>query len=229
MNPSDDLVTLRDLDYSYPEGKQRRIVLHGLCGEIRRGEYVALLGQSGSGKSTLLNLIAGLDVPQAGEILIDGVTLNRLGETDRTLFRRKHIGCVYQFFNLLPTLTVAENIMLPLELNRASPAARQRALRLLDEVGLGDRAESFPDQLSGGEQQRVAIVRTLAHDPPLVLADEPTGNLDAKSGEHILALFDRIIRAQNKTLLLVTHNRDVAARADRMVYLRDGRLSVTPA
>ena len=228
MNETDALISFRHLSYSYREGRRDHAVLCSLNGEIRRGEYVALLGQSGSGKSTLLNLIAGLDLPGKGEIIVDGVVLNRLGERERTLFRRRHVGFVYQFFNLLPTLTVAENILLPLELNGAPASACEHAQQLLNEVGLGDRAESYPDQLSGGEQQRVAIVRAMAHDPLLLLADEPTGNLDSRTGAQILDLIDRIVRAQGKTLLVVTHSREIAARADRILYLRDGQLSEAP-
>lgn len=225
MSSTEILVRLAGLRYHYRDGQQEHAVLSGLDGEIRRGEYVALLGQSGSGKSTLLNLIAGLDLPQSGDIVIDGTALNRLTEKQRTLFRRKHIGFIFQFFNLLPTLTVAENVLLPLELIGAPPPQRENALRLLHQVGLGERGKSYPDQLSGGEQQRVAIVRTLAQNPLLVLADEPTGNLDRENDETILDLFDRLIRAQGKTLLVVTHNQEVASRADRILYLRDGRLT----
>ncbi|HLF96800.1 MAG TPA: ABC transporter ATP-binding protein [Methylococcaceae bacterium] len=227
MPSPDILVRLADVAYRYREGGRERAVLQDVQGEIRRGEYVVLLGQSGSGKTTLLNLVAGLDLPQAGEVSVDGVALNRLGERERTLFRRRRIGFVYQFFNLLPTLSVAENILLPLELIGAD-AMGGKARELLREVGLAERADSFPDQLSGGEQQRVAVVRALAHDPLLLLADEPTGNLDSHSGEQVLALFDRLIRARGKTLLVATHNREVAARADRVLYLRDGRLSEEP-
>ena len=227
MPSPDILVRLADVAYRYREGGRERAVLQDVQGEIRRGEYVVLLGQSGSGKTTLLNLVAGLDLPQAGEVSVDGVALNRLGERERTLFRRRRIGFVYQFFNLLPTLSVAENILLPSELNGV-PAMGHTALELLREVGLAERAASFPDQLSGGEQQRVAVVRALAHDPLLLLADEPTGNLDTRSGEQVLALFDRLIRARGKTLLVATHNREVADRADRVLYLRDGRLSEEP-
>ena len=227
MPSPDILVRLADVAYRYREGGRERAVLQDVQGEIRRGEYVVLLGQSGSGKTTLLNLVAGLDLPQAGEVSVDGVALNRLGERERTLFRRRRIGFVYQFFNLLPTLSVAENILLPLELIGAD-AMGGKARELLREVGLAERADSFPDQLSGGEQQRVAVVRALAHDPLLLLADEPTGNLDSHSGEQVLALFDRLIRARGKTLLVATHNREVADRADRVLYLRDGRLSEEP-
>jgi putative ABC transport system ATP-binding protein len=227
MPNSNTLIRLQNVAYRYREGGRERAVLKGVRSEIRRGEYVALLGQSGSGKTTLLNLIAGLDLPQAGEVSVDGVALNRLSEKERTLFRRRRVGFVYQFFNLLPTLSVAENILLPLELIGA-PAMREVALNLLREVGLAERADSFPDQLSGGEQQRVAVLRALAHDPVLLLADEPTGNLDSESGEQVLALFDRLIHGRGRTLLVATHNLEVAARADRILYLRDGQLTEEP-
>jgi putative ABC transport system ATP-binding protein len=225
MPARDSLVRLHDVHYGYREGSQYRPVLCGLEGAVQRGEYVALLGQSGSGKSTLLNLLAGLDLPETGEIVIGGETINRLSETRRTLFRRRHIGFIFQFFNLIPTLTVAENVMLPLELTAAPAAQRDRAWHLLDEIGLADRSASYPDQLSGGEQQRVAIVRSLALDPALILADEPTGNLDLETGERMLDVFDRLIRAQGKTLLVVTHSAEVARRADRIVHLVEGRWS----
>jgi putative ABC transport system ATP-binding protein len=193
--------------------------------EVRRGEFVALLGPSGSGKSTLLNLIAGMDLPDAGEVEVDGVSLHRLSERERTLFRRRRIGFVFQFFNLIPTLTVEENLLLPLELaGRVGEEDRARADRLLAEVGLGDRGRSWPDRLSGGEQQRVALARALAHDPALVLADEPTGNLDRRSGERVLDLLVRMVRESGTTLVVVTHAERAADRADRVLELVDGTL-----
>jgi putative ABC transport system ATP-binding protein len=222
MSPA--FIQLRDLHYGYRERAHDYSVLRAVNAEFRRGEYVALFGRSGSGKTSLLNLLGGLDVPASGEIVIDGVALNRLDEHHRTLFRRRHIGFVYQFFNLLPTLTVAENILLPLELNAAPKAARLSALTLLDEVGLSRRADSYPDRLSGGEQQRVALVRALAHDPLLVLADEPTGNLDDRTGGEVLDLLDRVVHARGKTLLVVTHSAEVARRADRILHLQGGAL-----
>jgi putative ABC transport system ATP-binding protein len=216
---------LRDLTHSYREGASSRPVLRGLEGRVGRGEFVALLGQSGSGKSTLLNLIAGLDLAESGSILVGGRDLTRLDERQRTLFRRRHIGFVYQSFNLIPTLTVLENIALPAELNGRGPAeSRRRALALLEEVGLSGREDGFPDTLSGGEQQRVALARALVHDPDLVLGDEPTGNLDSTTGRQILDLLDRTVRQRGKTLLVATHSAEVAARADRVWRLRDGVL-----
>lgn len=215
-------IALRDLHYGYQEGGQHHPILRAASAEFRQGEYIALLGRSGSGKSSLLNLLGGLDVPSQGEIHIGGTAINQLTERDRTLFRRRHIGFVYQFFNLLPTLSVAENILLPLELNGAPESARKTALDLLDEVGLSARADSYPDRLSGGEQQRVALVRALAHNPGLILADEPTGNLDDRTSTEVLDLLDRMVRAQGKTLLVATHSQEVAQRADRVLHLRDG-------
>jgi putative ABC transport system ATP-binding protein len=186
---------------------------------------VALLGPSGSGKSTLLNLVSGIDTPDAGSIDIDGVRVTDLDERERTLFRRRHIGFVFQFFNLLPTLTVEENLLLPLELKgRLDAAARRRARELLEHVGLADRAATFPDRLSGGEQQRIALARALVHEPALILADEPTGNLDPATGEKMLDLLDRLVRDAGRTLLVVTHSRELAAHADRVLRIVDGRL-----
>jgi putative ABC transport system ATP-binding protein len=192
---------------------------------FRRGESVAIVGESGTGKSTLLNLISGIDHADAGAIWLDGANLTRLDDRQRTLFRRHNIGFVFQFFNLLPTLTVRENVVLPLELTGVNGAqATQGAQFLLDAVGLGDRGDTFPDTLSGGEQQRVAIARALIHNPRLVLADEPTGNLDEHTGREVLSLLDRLTRQVDKNLILVTHSPEVAAHADRILYLSEGRL-----
>lgn len=223
--PETPLLVLRDLTHSYREGQTLRPVLCGIAGQVGRGEFVALLGQSGSGKSTLLNLIAGLDLAASGTIAIAGRDLARMDERERTLFRRRHIGFVYQFFNLIPTLTVLENIALPAELNGCGPAeSRRRGQALLEEVGLAGREDSFPDTLSGGEQQRVALARALVHDPELILGDEPTGNLDSATGKQILDLLDRAVRQRGKTLLVATHSAEVAGRADRVWRLRDGAL-----
>ncbi|MBK1690869.1 ABC transporter ATP-binding protein [Ectothiorhodospira mobilis] len=216
---------VRDLRRAYEEGGHRRVVLDGIDARVERGEIVALLGRSGSGKSTLLNLLAGIDRPDGGEIQVEGQRLDRMGERERTLFRRRRVGFVYQFFNLVPTLTVAENIALPLELN-GLPARerRSRVEDLLEQVGLPGRGGAFPDALSGGEQQRVAIARAIAHEPALLLADEPTGNLDADTGDRIITLLRDLVRRQGRTLVMVTHSRDVAAVADRVWTLCEGRL-----
>ncbi len=219
-------VVLDEVTCSYVEGERRHDILRGISASVARGETVALLGRSGSGKSTLLNVISGLAAPSSGRIQVDGEHITALDERARTLLRRRAIGFIYQFFNLIDTLSAADNVLLPLELaGTLDEAARERVLGLLDEVGLGDRRDAFPDRLSGGEQQRVALVRALAHHPPVVLADEPTGNLDAATGEQVLGLLDRLVRQRGHTLILVTHNADIAARADRVLHLVDGRLA----
>lgn len=219
-----------DLSKTYQEGERNRVVLDHASAEFGQGEFIALLGRSGSGKSTLLNLVSGIDRPDGGQIWIGGEELTAMTERDRTLFRRKQIGFVFQFFNLIPTLTVMENVTLPLELNGAAPkAARRRAEPLLDAVRLLERAATYPDKLSGGEQQRIAIARALVHDPLLVLADEPTGNLDEATGESVLALLDRLTRKAGKNLLMVTHSAESAGWADRVFHLRDGKVEFDPA
>ncbi|WP_416181121.1 ABC transporter ATP-binding protein [Chloroflexus sp.] len=211
---------------SYLEGDQLRTVLRDITITIAAGEFVVLLGKSGSGKSTLLNLVSGIDTPSSGEIWVAGQRLNQLSERERTLFRRRSIGFVFQFYNLAPTLTALENVLLPLELNgQRGPAARAAALEMLAAVGLADRANTYPDRLSGGEQQRVAIARALVHNPDLVLADEPTGNLDSDTGAQVLDLLDRLTRQVGKTLLMVTHSREMIGVADRVFQLRNGRIS----
>jgi putative ABC transport system ATP-binding protein len=221
----DGFLRLEHLSKSFQEGVHTRIVLRDASAAFQLGESVAIVGESGSGKSTLLNLISGIDHADSGDIWFDGENLTTLDERRRTLFRRRNIGFVFQFFNLLPTLTVQENVLLPLELNGVNGTrAVHRTQSLLDAVGLGDRGGSFPDRLSGGEQQRVAIARALIHDPRLVLADEPTGNLDEETGREVLSLLDRLTRQVGKNLILVTHSADAAACTDRVLYLSEGKL-----
>lgn len=211
--------------FGFAEGDTMQPVLRRIAGTIDPGEWVALLGQSGSGKSTLLHLIAGLDTPHFGGIEVNGVRIDTLSERDRTLFRRRHVGFVYQSFNLLSTLTVLENVALAVELSgRPPPEAREKSRALLADVGLAAMSHRYPDRLSGGEQQRVAIARALVHDPWLVLADEPTGNLDRATGRHILDLLDVTVRRRGHTMLIATHSREVAERADRVWGLKDGCL-----
>jgi putative ABC transport system ATP-binding protein len=218
-------VQVRGLVRSVVEGGERRVILDGVDLELKRGEFVALLGRSGSGKSTLLNLIGGLDRPDSGEIRIEGSRVDLLDETARTVLRRRRIGFVFQAFDLIPTLTVLENVLLPLDLDGgADRAGRERARELLAAVGLVERAASFPDRLSGGEQQRVAVARALVAEPAIVLADEPTGNLDHVTGEEVLGLLQRLVPDRGATLLMVTHSNDAAARASRVVVLDDGRV-----
>ena len=224
------LAELRNLTKSYEEGGRQRTVLCAANASFVRGELAVLVGRSGSGKSTLLNLLSGIDLPTAGEVVVDGVSLAGLTERERTLFRRDRIGFVFQFFNLIPTLTVEENVLLPLELKGSPTAARRAAaLSLLDEVGLADRRAAFPDRLSGGEQQRVAVARALANDPLLVLADEPTGNLDLETGLQVLEILDRLTRRAGKTMVMVTHSPEVVGLADRVFRIEDCRLVERPA
>jgi putative ABC transport system ATP-binding protein len=224
------LIEIRNLSRTYEEGGRERAVLREANASLYRGEIAVLVGKSGTGKSTLLNLLSGIDLPSAGEVVIDGISLTRLKERERTLFRRDRIGFVFQFFNLIPTLTVEENLLLPLELKgKIRPEERRAALDLLAEVGLADRAASFPDRLSGGEQQRVAIARALAHDPLLVLADEPTGNLDLENGLAVLEILDRLTRRAGKTLVMATHSPEVVGLADRVFRIEECRLVELPA
>jgi putative ABC transport system ATP-binding protein len=214
-----------DLTKSYYEGELRRVVLQNAHAEFEPGQVTVILGRSGSGKSTLLNLISGIDAPDSGQIWVDGRDLTGLSERQRTLFRRARIGFVFQFFNLIPTLTVGENVSLPLELNRVPRLqAQSKAEEFLEAVGLLDRWSTFPEKLSGGEQQRVALARALVHDPLLILADEPTGNLDEETGAQVIALLARLTREQNRTLLMVTHSLEATALADRVLRLSHGQL-----
>lgn len=214
-----------DLSKSYYEGDVRRVVLQNAHAEFQPGEITAILGKSGSGKSTLLNLISGIDVPDSGQVWVDGQDLTAMSEHDRTLFRRAQIGFVFQFFNLIPTLTVGENVSLPLELNHIPrPQAQEKAQDMLEAVGLLDRWKTFPEKLSGGEQQRVALARALVHDPILILADEPTGNLDEETGAQVISLLAHLTREQDRTLLIVTHSLEATSHADRVLRLSHGQL-----
>ncbi len=221
------IVQIRDLHKTYHEGDRSLPVLGGISLDIAAGEFFAILGASGSGKSTLLNLLSGIDSPDSGRILIEGRDITPLNDRQLTLFRRDHIGIVFQFFNLIPTLTVRENITLPQELSGAGiQAAKKRADDLLEQVGLGDRAGTFPDKLSGGEQQRVAIARALLHEPKLVLADEPTGNLDEDTGRTVIELLLRLTRGAGKTMVMATHSAEIARQADRLCRIHEGQLQV---
>ena len=217
------MIELRGVTKSVPSGAGTLTILHPLDLTIPAGTVAAITGPSGSGKSTLLGLIAGLDSPTAGTILIAGVDITTLNEDALAKLRGTRIGFVFQFFHLLPSLTAYENVLVPMEIAGAKDAPR-RAKVLLDEVGLADRAHHYPSQLSGGEQQRVAIARALANDPPLLLADEPTGNLDTATGHTIIELLLTINRARNTTLVLVTHDPELAARTDVTIALRDGHV-----
>ena len=218
-------LVIKGLSRSFREGGRIHRVLDGLDARFAPGEAVALIGRSGSGKSTLLNLIGGLDQADAGSIHVGAEEVTAWREPQLTLFRRRRIGFVHQFFNLVPTLDAGENVRLPLELNGIrGHEARRRVAGMLREVGLEDRIDSAVDALSGGERQRVAIARALVHEPSLLLADEPTGNLDGETAQRVLPLLMNLVRTRGATLLLATHDRSLAASADRVVELREGRL-----
>ncbi len=218
------MIELRGVSKSVPSGDGTLTILHPLDLVVPAGRVVAITGASGSGKSTLLGLIAGLDAPSTGQILIDNVDITSVSEDALARLRGAKIGFVFQFFHLLPSLTAFENVLVPIEIAGGPRAdARQRADALLAEVGLSERRHHYPSQLSGGEQQRVAIARALANDPPILLADEPTGNLDSTTGRQIIDLLLQIHRTRNTTLLLVTHDPEIARIADTSVLLRDGR------
>jgi len=220
------MIELHGVSKTVPSGTGLLTILHPLDLMIPAKQVMAIIGPSGSGKSTLLGLIAGLDSPSTGRIVIDGVTITRLDEDALARLRGSRIGFVFQFFHLLPSLTAYENVLVPMEI-AGYPDAARRAKMLLEEVGLTGRAHHYPSQLSGGEQQRVAIARALANDPPILLADEPTGNLDSATGHQVVELLLDINRTRGTTLVLVTHDPELAAVADTTVALRDGRVVST--
>jgi putative ABC transport system ATP-binding protein len=217
------MIELHGVSKSVPSGTGTLTILHPIDLVVPAKEVVAITGASGSGKSTLLGLIAGLDAPTTGRIVVDGIDITALGEDALAKLRGRRIGFVFQFFHLLPSLTALENILVPMEI-AGLPGARTRALSLLDEVGLSERGHHYPSQLSGGEQQRVAIARALANDPPLLLADEPTGNLDSTTGHQIIDLLLNVHRSRGTTLVLVTHDPELASVAHMSIALRDGRV-----
>jgi putative ABC transport system ATP-binding protein len=217
------MIELRGVSKTVPSGTGSLTILHPLDLAIDAGRVVAVTGPSGSGKSTLLGLLAGLDAPSTGSVLIDGVDITALNEDALARLRGTRIGFVFQFFHLLPSLTALENILVPMEIAGVTDA-RPRALALLAEVGLSERGHHYPSQLSGGEQQRVAIARALANDPPILLADEPTGNLDSATGHQVIELLLEVNRSRKTTLVLVTHDPELASVADIAIALRDGRV-----
>ena len=221
-------IRLDKVSKTYVEAKKDLIVLDQADEVFHRGQFICILGKSGSGKSTLLNLISGIDVPTQGRIVISNgdqdISVSDLTEKDRTLFRRRHIGIIFQFFNLIPTLNVLENVTLPLELN--GNFSVEAATSLMNRIGLGNRLETYPDKLSGGEQQRVAITRALVHNPSIILADEPTGNLDAETGNLVFEILLEFVRDFGQTLILVTHDHDLADYADRVLQMTNGKLAI---
>jgi len=219
------VLSLRDVTRTIDTGTHRVEILRGISFDVARGEFVAIMGASGSGKSTLLGLVAGLDTPTSGSIRIEGEEISRLDEDRLAVLRGRKIGFVFQSYQLIPTLTAEENVLLPAELaGEDLAAARQRARELLKTVGLEERLDHYPVQLSGGEQQRVALARAFIRKPPLLLADEPTGNLDSVNGRHVLELLLSLNRSEGATLVLVTHDRELASHATRIITLRDGQI-----
>jgi putative ABC transport system ATP-binding protein len=217
------MIELVEVSRTVRSGTANLTILHSTSLRIERGRVIAITGPSGSGKSTLLGLIAGLDTPSSGRILIDGENITALDEERLARLRGAKIGVVFQFFHLLPSLTAFENVLVPMEL-AGLPQPAARAKLLLSEVGLSDRGHHYPSQLSGGEQQRVAIARALANNPPVLLADEPTGNLDSATGRQVIELLVKLNREHSRTLVLVTHDPELAALADDIIMLRDGRV-----
>jgi putative ABC transport system ATP-binding protein len=219
------LISLNQVSKCYETPAGKFTALEDVTLDIAEGEFVAISGKSGSGKSTLLNLAGGIDRPTSGSVVIGGSPIESLSENALSKWRCRNIGFVFQFFQLLPTLTAAENVMLPMDFRRGIPAGqrRARALQLLDMAGIADQADKLPATLSGGQQQRVAIARALANEPPVILADEPTGNLDSQTGASILRLFARLA-AEGRTVLIVTHERELSGLVDRTIELGDGRI-----
>ncbi len=219
------IVSLKNVSKSYVMGEARLDVLNQIDLAIRRNTFTLIFGPSGSGKTTLLNLIGALDIPDSGSIIVDNIEISRMSPSELTNFRRKKIGFIFQFYNLLPSLTVIENVASGLEiLNLDSEEIERRAIKYLEAVGLRDKIHKFPHQLSGGEQQRVAIARALARETPLVLADEPTGNLDARTGDGIFKLMHEIKKTLNTSLIVVSHNEKLKEYADRIIWLENGRV-----
>ena len=220
------LVDIQDLTKAYRRGSETIHVLEGVNVQIHEGEFLAMMGPSGSGKSTLLNILAGLDTPDSGQVLVEGEDITRMRSGQLAAWRATHIGFIFQFYNLLPVLTAAQNVELPLLLTNLSKTQRREHVHAaLEVVGLSDRAEHFPRQLSGGQQQRAGIARAIVSDPTIILGDEPTGDLDATSGDEILTLLDRLNSEFNKTILMVTHDSHAAERAHAIMHLDKGVLS----
>lgn len=223
--PDRPVIELQDVVKSYETPAERFVALDRVSLAIPRGQFVAVVGKSGSGKSTLMNVIGGIDRPSSGRVHVAGTLLNDLSESKLAAWRGRHVGIVFQFFQLLPTLTIAENVVLPMDLcaTHRAKERRKRALEILDRVGIADQADKLPASLSGGQQQRAAIARALANDPAVLLADEPTGNLDSQTAGSILSVFADLAAAET-TVLIVTHEREIAAMADRVFTLSDGRV-----
>jgi len=226
MKSNGSIIHLEQVVKAYHNGAGEVTVLREVSLQVKAGEAVGVVGPSGSGKSTLINMVAGIDRPTSGEVIVTGQQVHKLNENQLARWRGRNVGVIFQFFQLLPTLSVVENVMLPMDFCNVyrSRERQARAMALLEQVGLADQADKLPNALSGGQQQRAAIARALANDPPLLLADEPTGNLDSKTSEGVFALFEHMVNA-GKTLLMVTHDRSLAAQLPRIIEIRDGNIS----
>jgi len=224
-NTSQPLIELREVAKTYETGAGGVTVLKEVNLRVREGEFVGVVGPSGSGKSTLLNMITGIDRPTSGEVYVGGQAVHKLSENQLARWRGKNVGVIFQFFQLLPTLTILENVMLPMDFCNVYKRRQRKkvAMNLLEQVGIPDQAHKLPNALSGGQQQRAAIARALANDPPVIVADEPTGNLDTQTAAEMFALFDRLVN-EGKTLLVVTHDRELSAQMRRVIHLLDGRI-----
>lgn len=217
------VLQVNELTKIYGKGDTTVTALHGVSFQVKKGEFVAIIGASGSGKSTLMNLIGGIDRPTSGCVTIDGNEIYKLGESELAIFRRRNIGMIYQFYNLIPTLTAEENIMLPRLLDRRKPDTK-KLNSILEMIGLSDRAKHLPGELSGGQQQRVSVGRALINDPAFILADEPTGNLDSKASREVIDLLKLANKRCHQTLLLITHDEKIALQADRIITMSDGQI-----
>jgi putative ABC transport system ATP-binding protein len=219
------LIDLRDVVKTYETGAGELTVLKDVTLQVQSGEFVSVVGPSGSGKSTLLNMITGIDRPTSGEVFVGGETVHRMSENQLARWRGRNVGVIFQFFQLLPTLTIQENVMLPMDFCKVYKRRerKKKALQLLEQVGIADHAHKLPSALSGGEQQRAAIARALANDPPLIVADEPTGNLDTVTADGVFVLFEKLVH-EGKTLMVVTHDRSLSVRTGRVIHLLDGRI-----
>lgn len=225
-NGSDPLVQVREVVKTFPVGNGEITVLKGISFDVRAGEFVSIVGPSGNGKSTLLNMITGIDRPTRGEVIVTGREVHRMSENQLAAWRGQHVGIIFQFFQMLPALSLMQNVMLPMDFARKySPRERrERAMHLLETVGLADQADKLPGMVSGGQQQRAAIARALANDPELIVADEPTGNLDTRTAQDIFDLFTRLVES-GKTMVMVTHDKELARRVPRVVEIIDGRIT----
>jgi putative ABC transport system ATP-binding protein len=227
LSQNGNIVEVNGVIKRFPVGDDEITVLKGISFTVQKGEFLTIVGPSGNGKSTLLNMITGIDHPSAGEVVVTGRTVHAMSENELAKWRGEHVGIIFQFFQMLPALSLLQNVILPMDFARKyTPDQRkERAMHLLQSVGLADQADKLPGQVSGGQQQRAAIARALANDPPLVVADEPTGNLDSKTGEDVFRLFNDLVNQEGKTVLMVTHDKALAAQVPRVIEIVDGKIS----